>query len=245
MQTSNNTILITGGASGIGLALTEQFAHSNKVIMCGRRKDKLLAAKERFPSVDIKVCDLKNEPERSELVRWVTKNYPELNILINNAGIQQELDFATLEDIEKVSEEIEINFIVPVHLSSLLIPHLKTKANSAIINISSGLAFTPLAIVPIYCATKAALHSFSLSLRHQLSKTSIKVFEIAPPIVDTDLDKGRRGTQQQSHGGIKPEEFALQAVEAIRNDTYEVAIGFAANLRSKREEMFGMLNHEQ
>jgi len=243
MQTSNNTILITGGASGIGLALTEQFASSNNVIICGRREDKLQAAKERFPSVNIKVCDLKNARERNEFVRWLTKSFPKLNILINNAGIQQELNFTTLESIEKVSEEVEINFIAPVHLSSLLIPHLKTKASSAIINISSGLAFTPLAHVPIYCATKAALHSFSLSLRHQLSKTNIKVFEIAPPIVDTDLDKGGREARQQSHGGIKPEEFASQAVEAIRNDTYEAAIGFAANLRAKREEMFGMLNH--
>ena len=243
MQTSNNTILITGGASGIGLALTEQFALSNKVIICGRREEMLLAAKKRVPGIETRVCDLASEQERKELTRWATKSFPDLNILINNAGIQQEVDIAKLEDIRKVREEVEINFVAPVHLSALLISHLKTKSLSAIINISSGLAFTPLASVPIYCATKAALHSLSLSLRYQLSKTNVKVFEIPPPIVDTELDKGRRGTQPRSHGGITTEEFATQAVEALRNDIYEAAIGFAANLRSKREEMFGMLNH--
>ena len=245
MQTSKNTILITGGATGIGLALTEQFAPTNKVIICGRREDKLLEAQARFPGVTIKVCDLKNERERTELVGWLTKSFPELNIMINNAGIQREVDFRTLQDIKQVSEEVEINFITPVHLSSLLIPHLQTKPSSAIINISSGLAFTPLAIVPIYCATKAALHSYSLSLRHQLSKTNIRVFEIIPPIVETDLDKGRRDMRQQSHSGIKSEELAMQAVEAVRNDVYEAAIGFASNLRVKREELFSTINRDQ
>jgi uncharacterized oxidoreductase len=97
--------------------------------------------------------------------------------------------------------------------------------------------------MPIYCATKAAMHSFSLSLRHQLSKTSVKVFEIAPPTVDTDLDKGRRDTREGGRSGIKPEEFAVKALEAMRKDTYEAAIGFAESLRLKREEMFGTLNH--
>ena len=243
MKTSDNTILITGGASGIGLALTEQFAATNTVVICGRRKEKLQEAKERLPGITTKECDLKNERERRELAGWLTESFPELNMLINNAGIQQECDLGALKDIERVREELEINFVAPVHLSSLLIPRLKSKLNSAIINISSGLAFTPLAVVPIYCASKAAMHSYSLTLRYQLSQSTVKVFEIAPPIVDTDLDKGRRGSRQQSHNGITPEEFARQAVEAIRNDTYEAAIGSAANLKLKREELFGMLNH--
>jgi uncharacterized oxidoreductase len=243
MQTSNNTILITGGATGIGLALTEQLSRNNTVIICGRREAKLFEAKQNLPRIHTKVCDLQNEAERIGLVDWVIKSFPELNIVINNAGIQQELDLTTPDGIDDIRQEVEINFIAPVHLCGLLIPHLRTKSNSAVINISSGLAFTPIASMPIYCATKAAMHSFSLSLRHQLSKTSVKVFEIAPPIVDTDLDKGRRDTREGGRSGIKPEEFAVKALEAMRNDTYEAAIGFAENLRLKREEMFGALNH--
>ena len=243
MQTEHNTILITGGATGIGLALTEQLTISNTVIICGRREDKLIAAKEKFTNIHIKVCDLQVRNERIELANWLRSSFPECNVLINNAGIQQELNLAKIEDIEEVTREVEINFVAPVHLSSLLIPHFKTKSISAIINISSGLAFTPLAVVPMYCATKAALHSFSLSLRHQLGKTNIKVFEIVPPIVDTELDRGRRDRTQQSHSGIQPEEVAIQALAAMKNDTLEAAIGFANNLRLKREEMFNNLNH--
>jgi uncharacterized oxidoreductase len=243
MQTSNNTILISGGATGIGLALSEQLSRNNTVVICGRREAKLFETKQKFPGIHTKVCDLQNEAERIGLVDWVMKSFPELNILINNAGIQQELDLTTPEGIDNIRQEVEINFIAPVHLCGLLIPHLRTKSISAVINISSGLAFTPIAFMPIYCATKAAMHSFSLSLRHQLSKTSVKVFEIAPPTVDTDLDKGRRDTREGGRRGIKPEEFAVQALEAMRNDTYEAAIGFADNLRLKREEMFVTLNH--
>jgi len=243
MQTSHNTILITGGATGIGLALTEQLTKTNTVIICGRREGKLLEAKQKFPNIHVKVCDLQIQNERIELVNWLIQSFQDINILINNAGIQQELNLMKIENIEHIKQEVEINLIAPVHLSTLLIPHLKTKPYSAIINISSGLAFTPIAAMPMYCATKAALHSFSLSLRRQLAKTNIKVFEIAPPMVDTELDKEMCDGHQQSERGMKPGEFAIQALEVIKNDLFEAAIGFANNLRLKREEMFNNLNH--
>jgi uncharacterized oxidoreductase len=170
-------------------------------------------------------------------------NHPETNVLINNAGIQHSYNLMKPVDPDLVRTECETNFIAPVHLCSLFIEQLHGKKNAAIINISSGLAFTPLAFMPVYCATKAALHSFSLSLRHQLLKTGIKIFEIAPPTVDTELDRGERDSRANSHRGIKPEEFAVEAIVAIKNDKFETGIGQAENLRIKREEMFGMLNH--
>ena len=243
MQLFDNTILITGGATGIGLALAEQFVQlDNTVIICGRREQKLIEARAKCPELNIRVCDVTSLKERESLMHWVLDNFPKLNILINNAGIQNNLELAHPIDIAAVQRETETNFIAPIHLSNLFTKHLKNQPDSAIINISSGLAFTPLAFMPVYCATKAALHSFSLSLRYQLSKTSISVFEIAPPTVDTELDGGARNQREQRDRGIKPEEFAQLAIEAIQNDVYEAAIGFAAGLKLKREELFNKLN---
>lgn len=244
MKTSDNTVLITGGATGIGLALAGQFvALGNEVIICGRRESKLREAVQQFPGIHYIVCDLIESVQRKELSDWAAKNFPGLNILINNAGIQSYLDLKASLNIDIVKQECEINFIAPVHLSNLFLGQLIEKDNPAIINITSGLAFAPLSLMPVYCATKAALHSFSLTLRHQLSKTRIKVFEIAPPTVDTELDKGERDKHGRTDRGIKPEEFAVQAIEAIRNDIFEAAIGSANNLRLKREELFNMMNH--
>lgn len=243
MKLSNNVILITGGATGIGLGLAEQFLSlGNTVIICGRRENKLLEAKAKFPQLNIKVCDLTSQTDREHLADWIIKKFPGINILINNAGIQNNFNLKKPIDITDVVKECETNFIAPVHLCNLFSDQLKKHSEAAIVNITSGLAFTPLAFMPVYCATKAALHSFSLSLRHQLSGTSIKVFEIAPPIVDTELDGGARDERGQSDRGIRPIEFARLALEAIQIDEYETAIGFAANLKLKREELFNKLN---
>jgi len=245
MNLSNNTILITGGATGIGLALAEQFLLlGNKVLICGRREEKLAKAKQKLPGLaGTKVCDLMIEHERIRLYDWITRYYADFNILINNAGIQNEINISDDCIIDLVQNEVETNIVAPIHLVNLFIPHLAKKENAAIINITSGLAFTPIAIMPIYCATKAAMHSFSLSLRHQLSKTSIKVFELIPPTVDTDLDRGARAKRKQTDRGISADEFSVQAIDALKNDVYEAAIGQAAGLRAKREELFLMINH--
>ena len=244
MKLSDNTILITGGATGIGLALTEQLLKlRSKIIICGRREEKLKEAKQKFPEIDIYNCDLSKENERINFTQTVFKNNPSINILINNAGIQREIDLTDPRKITGFEQEIITNLIAPVHLSALFVPYLKNHPFSAIINVSSGLAFTPIARMPMYCATKSALHSYSLSLRHQLKNTTIKVFEIIPPTVDTDLDKGARDSRGQTNKGIKPEEFALLAIDALNKDVYEAALGFAGNLRLKREEMLDNLNY--
>ncbi len=246
MKLTDNTILITGGATGIGLALAEEFNRlGNTVIICGRRAAKLEEAKRKLPGLITKECDVSVRKEREELLNWAIKDFPELNILINNAGIQREVRLNRgVYTQDEVAKEIETNLTAPIHLSALFISKLTTQPFSAIINVTSGLAFTPLAITPVYCATKAALHSFTLSLRHQLAKTSTKVYEIIPPIVDTELDQGARDKRQQTDRGMKPKEFAMLATDALKSDVGEIAIGMAADLRNRREELFNAINRQ-
>ena len=234
MKTINNTILITGGATGIGLSLAEVFLKAgNHVIICGRRREKLLEARSRFPQLQIKVCDVASGKQRQALLDWSVKNNPGLNILVNNAGIQRQIGLTSgVDELLSGEDEIKINFSAPVYLSTLFIPHLKKQPEAAIINVSSGLGFVPLTIVPIYCATKAAIHSFTVSLRHQLRRTSIKVFEIIPPTVDTDLDRGARAGRRQEYRGIPPMEVAEAALAGIARDEVEIAVGQAQGLHS-------------
>jgi uncharacterized oxidoreductase len=248
MKTKDNTILITGGATGIGLALAEALLkEGNQVIICGRREEKLLEAKNKLPKLHIKTCDVAGEGHRRDLFEWTTSEFPNTNVLVNNAGIQRQIDFKKgTEDLQAGEDEIETNLNAPICLSALFIPHLMKQKEAAIINISSGLGFVPIAIMPVYCATKAATHSFSLSLRHQLKDTSIKVFEIIPPTVDTELDKGARARRGQTDRGIKPEEVAAAVLPALVADQYELAVGRAAWLRMESrkepEQVFQMIN---
>jgi uncharacterized oxidoreductase len=243
MQLTHNTILITGGTSGIGLEFAKEFkSRDNTVIVCGRREERLNEITMQHPGIITRVCDIADEKQREELVQWLVTNYPDTNVLINNAGIQLLTDLTNPCNLTRVREEIETNLIAPIHLSSLLAPYLSDKNGAAIINISSGLAFAPLAFMPVYCATKAALHSISLSLRHQLKDTHVKVYEIAPPAVDTELGHDRREDKSESHGGLPVTEFIAGAIEALQNDVYEAAIGQASHLRDKREELFEVMN---
>jgi uncharacterized oxidoreductase len=243
MNTSNNTILITGGTSGIGLAFAEEFLRlGSKVIICGRRKDRLKQIKEKYPTIIIKECDVQIAAQREELYKWIEQNHADTNILMNNAGIQLVADLTKAVNLDKIYSEIETNFIAPIHLASIFSQHLAAKKDAAIINISSGLAFAPIAFMPVYCATKAAIHSLTMSLRFQLRTTSVKVFEVIPPSVDTELGHERREDKAQTHGGIPVAEFLAEAMEGLKNDVLEVAVGQSKGLRAKREEMFSVMN---
>lgn len=243
MRTSGNTVLITGGGTGIGLALAEAFARRrNEVIICGRRRERLQAAKRRVRGLQVRVCDVSSARSRRRLVDWLSSEFEGLNVLVNNAGIQRQVDFLKgSRDLGAADAEIATNLAAPLHLSGLLIPHLRRRKQAAIINISSGLAFTPLAAVPVYCATKAAIHSLSLCLRHQLRDTSVRVFEIAPPIVRSGLAGSRRRPDDGEHV-MSAAAVAAGVLEALQGNRHEVALGAAANLRSRREALFSAIN---
>ena len=243
MNLGGNTVLITGGTSGIGLAFAEAFIkEGSTVLICGRRKERLQQLKEKHPQLHTTVCDVAKADERENLAKWAINNFPAVNMLINNAGVQLKADMTTPLDVSRIYQEIDTNLVAPIHLSSLFAPHLQTKAASAIVNISSGLAFSPLAFMPVYCATKAAIHSLTLSLRFQLRNTSVKVFELAPPAVDTELGSDRREDKTQSHGGMPVREFIAAAMDALQNDVLEEAIGSAKETREKREAVFQVRN---
>lgn len=245
MDLSTNTVLITGGASGIGFALAERFLNAgSEVIVCGRREEKLREAQIKYPNLHIRVCDVSHSSDRVSLFEWVTREFPKLNILVNNAGIQRRFQIAQNSDWEKIEEELAINLDAPIHLSALFIPHLLKQEHPAILNITSGLAFAPMASAPVYCATKAALRSFTLSLRHQLSATPISVIEIIPPAVNTDL--GGKGIHTT---GTPLNEFADAVVDQLKKGSVEIAYGFSAqSSRASREElneMFKRMNQVQ
>ncbi len=234
MELSLNTILITGGGSGIGLALAERFSYAgSKVIICGRNNEKLAEVKNKYPKISTSQSDLTKEAERISLYENVLKEFPDMNVLVNNAGIQQRIQLEAGAEWNLIKQELEINLLAQIHLTTLFIPHLKNSKDPAIINITSGLAFAPLAIVPIYCATKAAFHSFTLTLRHQLSQTPIKVIEIAPPAVQTDL--GGKGLHDF---GTPLNEFADAVMPELEHGKLEITYGFSArSSRASRDEL--------
>ena len=243
METKGNTVVITGGTSGIGLAFAKEFILAgSKVIICGRREERLKQIAGQYPEVVTRVCDVADTAQRESFAEWVLQNYPETNVLINNAGLQLVVDLTKPVHLERIHNEVEINFVAPIHLSSLFAKHLSAKKQSAIINISSGLAFVPIAFMPVYCATKAAIHSITMSLRYQLKNTPVKVFEIIPPAVDTELGSDRRADKSQTHGGMPVDEFIAGAMNAIENDILEAPVGPAVNLREKAEALFEVMN---
>jgi len=218
VKISGNTVLITGGSSGIGLALAEAFlAMDNKVLICGRRESRLIQAQQDNPDLHYMVCDVTKQEDRESLFAWATTEF-DVNVLINNAGIQCDVDFTKgIEELVSKESEIKVNFETPVYLSAQFIPHLMCKKEGAIINVTSGLAFmtSPRAIVPLYVATKAAIHSFTSLLRKQLAETSVEVIEIIPPIVDTEINPEGRAKRKTAPKGIQPEEYVSIVMKGL------------------------------
>ena len=218
MNLANNKILITGGATGIGLGLTERFIQENNtVIICGRRAAVLDEVKAKFPSVITKVCDLSDEKERIALYEWIAKNHPDLNVLINNAGIQKWVSVADADFYESMKTELSTNIEAPLHLTSLFI---QLKSLTTVMNVTSGLAFSPFAKVPVYSATKAFFRSFTLSLRHILKAKNIEVIEIIPPALNTDL--GGVGLHD-AHPSVA--DFIVSIFEQLKNGKNELTFG--------------------
>jgi len=218
MQLHKNKILITGATAGIGKALTMKFLElDNEIIAVGRNEKKL----EELAKFDNRIipfkCDVSKQEELEKLTLFIEQEHNDLNILINNAGIQYNYNFAKEHHLlNKVEHEINVNFLAPLKLITLLLPILQINDNSAIVNISSGLAIVPKAQAPVYCGTKAGIHIFSKSLRYQLEK--VKVFEIIPPLVETAMTEGRE------KGKISPQRLVNEFIKSFEKNKYEVNI---------------------
>ncbi len=189
MQQTNNTILITGGGSGIGRALAEAFhKQGNQVIIAGRRQSVLDETTAANPGMRALPLDIENPDDFQRFVAEVKTEFPTLNVIINNAGIMKPENLqAGIDDLQIAETTIAINLLGPMRLTAALLPLLQAQPQATIMTVSSGLASVPLALTPAYCATKAAIHSWTQSLRYQLRGTSIEVIELVPPYVQTEL----------------------------------------------------------
>lgn len=220
MKISKNKILITGGASGIGLGLTERFVkEDNTVIICGRRESLLEEVAQKYPSIVTRRCDLTKTTEREDLFKWVSEKHKDLNVLINNAGIQLWMSVTDRDFFQRAKEEIAINIEAPIHLTTLF---MRLKSLNTIINITSGLSFVPMARMPVYCASKAFFHSFTISLRHLVKSRNIEVIEVIPPALNTAL-----GGKDQHTSAPSVEEFIEAVFMQLKLGKSELAYGFS------------------
>ncbi|QQO52558.1 MAG: SDR family NAD(P)-dependent oxidoreductase [Thiohalocapsa sp. PB-PSB1] len=220
--------MLTGGTSGIGLAMVEQLLEQgHQLIVVSRSSDTLSRLKENSEQVATYACDLSSRQQTESLIETIKKSHPELSVVINNAGVQYtpmllDQDF----DLDSVEFEIKVNFVAPVWISYLLLPTLiKQTAPAAIVNISSGLAFAPKTGSAVYCATKAAIHSISQSLRYQLAGTNVQICEAILPLVDTPMTAGRGGDKLSAH------EAARQIIRGVKHGKPEIYVGKARLLK--------------
>jgi len=233
MNLTNNTVLITGGTSGIGLELAKRLSKlGNTIIVTGRDANKLQRAKAEVPHLHTIQSDVSNIAEIDSLFVRVIREFPQMNILINNAGIMRTINLHdTKVSPAELIREIETNLCGPIQMTSKFLPHLKTKATAAVVNVSSGLAFVPLPTSPIYCATKAAIHSFTQSLRVQLKNTKIKVFELAPPATKTELLDNSNPEDMKGVAIMRVEDMVAAAIKGLQSDQLEIRPGQANQLK--------------
>ena len=227
MKLQNDTVLITGGSSGIGLELGKiLLKNGNKVIICGRSSDKLETAKRQEPKIITYQCDLSNNKECADFAQKISENYPDLNVLVNNAAIVHKTSF--LEDpqiMEKLIAELHTNLVAPIQMIHHLIPVLEKNKNAEIINITTGLIYVPRALYPFYNATKAALHSFTQVLRLQMKSKNINIAEVMFPAVDTPWHQGN-----PPKIAISTEKAVGEMITGLKKNKPEIRVGGAKML---------------
>ena len=234
MKLKGSAILITGGTSGIGLEMARQLlAKGAKVIVTGRDAAKLAETKSKLAGIETIQSDVAVPGQIEELLRSIESRFPETNILINNAGIMRKLNLHESRSLEDVTREIEINLMGPIRMTQAFLPHLKKKSEAAIVNFSSGLAFVPFAISPVYSATKAGLHSYTQALRIQLQGTNGRAIELAPPGTETPLFKGTEFTEADTEGvkAMDVRDLVKAAVQGLESNTLEIRPGLSNALK--------------
>jgi uncharacterized oxidoreductase len=188
MKVDGNTVLITGGATGIGPGLAEAFHRlGNEVIIAGRRVDRLNETASANPGMHVRALDVADPHQVVAVATELQAEFPDLNVLVNNAGINKAENLKSLSDASIAEEIVSVDFLGPIRLTTALVPALLMQPSATVMTLSSGLAFVPMTLTPTYCATKAAIHSWSQSLRFQLRDTAVDVLELVPPFVQTEL----------------------------------------------------------
>ncbi len=233
MRMQSNTIFITGGSSGIGKGLAEAFHRSgNRVIIAGRREQRLKTICSANPGMRYWVLDVTDPIAIQNSRDQVLKDFPELNCVINNAGIQRRIHFAAdrQPDDSAFVQEINTNLLGLIRVTSAFLPHLIRQKDAVLVNVSSGLAFVPLAGQPVYCATKAAVHSFCMTLRRQLKDTGVQVIELIPPWVETELGGISKARSRTARGPMPLDVFIQEAMAALATDADELPIAWARSL---------------
>ena len=226
MKRNGNIIVLTGGTSGIGLELLRQLYDGNKIIVTSSSQSNIDKLQKNFPKVTGIVCNLGDTTSVKTFIDKCLSEFSDINILINNAGIQNNYFFADEKDgYTKILNEITVNLISPLHLIYGLLPILLSKPNAAIVNVSSGLIYAPKKSASVYCGTKSAIHNITKALRYQLEHTNVKVFEIIPPLVDTAMTEGR------GKGKITPKQLVDEFLRNFQNDKLESNIGKTKLLR--------------
>ncbi|MCX2492101.1 SDR family NAD(P)-dependent oxidoreductase [Pedobacter sp. PF22-3] len=228
MKTSKNTVLLIGGTAGIGLEIAKQLtALDNHVIITGRNQERLYAAASSLNNVTTVLSDVSKADDIDLLVEKIRSEFPQLNMVINNAGraLLYNLADPNQDAFAHAADEMLTNYLSIIRINQKLLPVLKQQEASAIVNVSSIVAYVPGITLPTYAASKAALHSYSTSLRLSLEETTVKVFELMPPLVDTEFSKEIGG-----HNGIKPSVVADELLTALANDEYEIRVGDTAKI---------------
>lgn len=233
MNITGNTILITGGSSGIGFEMAKEFlAAKNKVIITGRNMARLEKAKQKLGDVKIIQSDVGNPDSIKELYKQVSKEFPDLNILINNAGVMFTINLQDHKlSSEELTKELDINVKGTIWMNDAFLPLLKQNKNAATVTVTSGLAFVPLPISPVYCATKAALHSYTLSLRAQLKNTDVKVFELAPPATETELLADFNKEDMKGISSMSVQAMVANFLQGFSKNRLEICPGQASQLK--------------
>lgn len=228
MKLEGRTVLITGGTSGIGYEMAKQLiARRNTVLITGRDSQKLDEAKSNLPGVHTFESDASRPEDIHSLRQRVTSEFPACDILINNAGIMRNLNMNEPRSLTDVTRELDINLSGPVQMVQEFLPHLKSRPNALIVNVSSGLAFVPFPLSPIYSAAKAGVHAFTRCLRVQLKGSSVTVIELAPPGVETKLFRGEFEKEMKGQKGMPVEILVAKAIAGIESGKKEVRPGLS------------------